>query len=514
MQHGYDVVIVGGAFSGASTGILLKRARPSLKVLIVEKSPQFDRKVGESTTEISACFLTQVLAESRYLGHEQLAKQGLRMWFSNSPDQDFGDLAELGPRYQARLPGFQLDRAKMDEHLLEVACAEGCELLRPATVSQIEFGGAAGSTLLVKTKEIEQQIRTRWIVDASGRASVIGRKLQLRKSLDAHPIDSIWARFKGVGDLDGPAIRARYPEFAAASRAGRGWATNHLLGYGWWVWVIPLKGGDTSIGVVWDRRLHKMPEGASPLDRLLAHLKNHPFSREFFSRMSVVEGDVRTYTQLPYLCERVGDDGWLMVGDAAGFIDPLYSPGLDFCSYTSMAAHRIILESLDGKCGKMLADDYNAKYQSFYHTWFNALYRDKYYLLGDAELMASSLLLDIASYFLGPVRLAYDNTLEELATLPFNNRGAQIFGRFMSFYRARLVRLARMRRERGIYGSRNRCYRELYPGFMPDFSSSRLFMRGLRFWLKAEITSRFRAPMRNDVTANESDSIRTNTAVG
>ena len=87
MQHDYDVVIIGGAFSGAATALMLKRRRPDARVLIIEKTTEFDRKVGESTTELSSCYMTRILGLTHYLGHEQLAKQGLRMWFSNRADQ-------------------------------------------------------------------------------------------------------------------------------------------------------------------------------------------------------------------------------------------------------------------------------------------------------------------------------------------------------------------------------------------------------------------------------------------
>jgi flavin-dependent dehydrogenase len=60
----YDVIIAGGAFSGSALALLLKRARPQTRVLIIEKSEVFDRKVGESTSEVSGCFLTRVLGLS------------------------------------------------------------------------------------------------------------------------------------------------------------------------------------------------------------------------------------------------------------------------------------------------------------------------------------------------------------------------------------------------------------------------------------------------------------------
>ena len=124
----YDVAIIGGAFSGAATALMLKRRCPNARVLIIEKTTEFDRKVGESTTEVSSCYMTRILGLTHHLGHHHLPKQGLRLWFSQRPEQSFDDCVELGARYGARLAGFQVDRATLDTHLLEEAVKAGCEL--------------------------------------------------------------------------------------------------------------------------------------------------------------------------------------------------------------------------------------------------------------------------------------------------------------------------------------------------------------------------------------------------
>src|SRR5438046_8902337 len=118
MEVDSDVVIIGGAFSGAATALMIKRKHPAARVLIIEKNAAFDRKVGELTTEVSSCYMTRILGLANYLGHEQLAKQGLRMWFCNSTEQRFGDCVEIGPRYNARVQPSQVDREALDPHSL------------------------------------------------------------------------------------------------------------------------------------------------------------------------------------------------------------------------------------------------------------------------------------------------------------------------------------------------------------------------------------------------------------
>ena len=261
MNFDYDVVIIGGAFSGAATALMLKRKRPEARVLIIEKTTAFDRKVGESTTEVSSCYMTRILGLTHYLGHHQLPKQGLRLWFSNRSDQPFDDCVEIGTRYQSRLPGFQVDRAKLDSHMLDLACRLGCDLWRPAKVTGFELNDDNGQTVNAVADGEERTAACRWIVDATGRAAMFARKLGHFRPNTEHPINAVWARFSGVKEWDSYEWRERFPDYANSCRTGREWATNHLFGRGWWVWIIPLQGGDVSAGIVYDSRIFKFPEG-------------------------------------------------------------------------------------------------------------------------------------------------------------------------------------------------------------------------------------------------------------
>lgn len=485
----YDVVIVGGAFSGASLGILLKRARPETRVLILERAAAFDRKVGESTSEVAAAFLTRVLRIGNHLNREHLAKQGLRMWFADGPDTPVDDCSEIGARMQSRLPAYQVDRSKLDEHLLALAVGEGCDLWRPARVRELTIHEGGTHEIEVEVDESRRLVRTPWLADASGKATLLARKLGHWRPQADHPTNSLWARFHGVTDLDGPEVARRFPRFADAVRTSRTAATNHLMGRGWWCWIIPLQNGDTSLGLTYDERLFTPPEGRNIAERLLRHARSHPIGRLLFEKAEPVGGDMRAYSHLPYFTSQMCAPGWICVGDAAGFMDPLYSQGLDYCAHTVYAAHRLILKGLAGEPMAGPVSELNRLFSESYQRWYRSIYRDKYRYLGDAQLMKAAFLMDLACYFIGPVRLVYDAPEKEFALLPYAGRAGGVFARFMSLYNRRLAILAERRWESGNYGRHNSGRRFLLgSGFAPQPAALlKLLAKGIGIWLWAEI---------------------------
>jgi flavin-dependent dehydrogenase len=489
MEFDYDVVIVGGAFSGAATALMLKRKQPSARVLIVEKAEEFDRKVGESTTELSSCYMTRILGLTNYLGHHHLAKQGLRMWFGNRADQQFDDCVEVGARYQARLPTFQVDRSTLDQHMLDQAITAGCELRRPAKLMRFELNGSHGQSVTISTDGSDETLSCRWIVDATGRAALLPRKLGYFKQNTEHPINAVWARFTGVKDWDSYEWRERFPAFANACRTSRTWATNHLMGNGWWCWIIPLHGGDVSAGIVYDSRIFKFPDGANLSERLRSHLLAHPVGREIFADAQTIDGDVHAFSALPYSSTMVCGDGWAVVGDAAGFIDPLYSPGLDFCANTTYLVADLLARNLADEDVSASIEYYNEQYPITYRLWFETLYKDKYFYMGDAELMSAALLLDVGMYFVGLVTPVYREPEKEFLHLPFEGAPGRLVAAMMKFYNRRLVALAKRRIATGYFGSRNAGWRELYDGFVPDGRVWKLIRKGLLRWWKAELTN-------------------------
>ena len=487
MQESYDVAVMGGAFSGAATALLLRREAPDLRVVVIERSARFDRKVGEATTEVSGCFLTKRLALTHHLCHHHVVKNGLRFWFSRGPEDDFDRCGELGAFYQVRLPSYQVDREVLDEHVLSLAREAGADVLRPAKVVSIQVSEGGPSRLTVRDGG-ERELSARWLIDASGRAALLARRMELLRTLPEHPTNAIWARFRNVKDWDGYDLLSRFPGYAGSCQVSRASATNHLTGYGWWCWIIPLRGGDYSAGLVYDSRLYSPPEHARLGDRLKAHLLMHPVGREIFKDAEYIEGDVKAYSSLPYYAERIAGPGWQIVGDAASFLDPLYSQGLDYCSWTvSSAVDRIIRESRGERCD---LKDLNDRFSRSYRGWFEALYKDKYHYLGDQELMTAAFLMDLGLFFFGPVRSVIRCPRAGFAEFPFEGSfDGKIVSRLMAFYNQRLARIAQKRQAAGVYGSMNLDSRTLLKGFEPNRHVWKLVLRGIRTWLRAELRS-------------------------
>ncbi|MBA3962883.1 MAG: tryptophan 7-halogenase [Chthoniobacterales bacterium] len=490
--------------SGASTAVLLLRENPGLRVLIVEKSKQFSRRVGEATVEISSYFMGRVLGMTQYLNEHHLAKQGLRYWFANKDVANLGEASELGGRYQVRLPSYLIDRSTFDEEVLRRACDAGAELLRPAAVSDVQLSPGAVQTITLKTNDTVRTITARWVVDASGVAALLARKNGWFVSNEAHPTAAAWSRWKGVKDWDSLELGDRFPEWSQAVYGIRGTATNHITGDGWWSWWIPLKGGDVSVGVVFDQRLVHWPQDGKVGDRLREFLMKHPVAREMLAQAEYDQEDVHWRKNLAYSSTTLAGDGFVLVGDAAAFLDPFYSPGMDWISFTASAAADLIAAERRGEAMPERIARLNRDYGLSYRSWFDAVYRDKYEYLGEFDLMSLSLILDLGLYYLGIASQPYKLGPKALLIPPFSERVSRPFYHLIRTYNRRFAQIARRRRRLGLLGRKNRGRRCLIGGFTLKPTDVGLIVRALSRWLWLELTEGWhswidRAPR---VTAN------------
>ncbi len=485
----YDVVIIGGAFAGASCATLLKRRLPDCRVLIVEAAESFGRKVGEATVEVSGFFLHQVLGLYDHLSRRHLPKHGLRFWFSDGPERTLAEMTEVGSRQLPRLPSFQLDRSRLDEHLLQAAEKEGCCVLRPAKVKAIDHDRPA-SRVSIEDAAGTREVTARWVVDASGRHAFLARRLKLRQRVEEHPTAAVWARWDGVADLDDRQLLSDsgLPQLTGSRRL----ATNHFCDYGWWCWVIPLAGGQTSVGLVYNKDLFQLPGDGSLRDRYQSFLKQRAGLGELLAGAEIDGDDFMAYSHLPYKTSRYMDRGWAMIGDAAAFLDPYYSPGLDHAAISIYATARLIGRDLGCELDDAALDaalgQHNEEFRRSYDRWLEALYLGKYELMGDAELIASAFLVDTSLYYLGVVTPVFKDQ-ESMANPIFGLAlpQAKWAYRLMRAFNRRLQGLARHRRRAGTYGRGNLGRRTYCQAFnVGPAGSLGPLVQGLRIWGRLE----------------------------
>jgi flavin-dependent dehydrogenase len=455
-NHSWDAIVLGGALSGASTALLLLRRNPRWRVLIIEREPKFRRRVGESTVEVSAFFLGRVLGLTEHLNQHHLVKQGMRFWFANDATGDLSDCSETGPAYNVRLPGYQVDRAVLDEEVLARAVAAGATLLRPARIREVTLVPGGSQTVTWQQTDGEAgSEHARWVIDASGVAALLARKNGWLVPNSAHPIAAVWSRWSGVRNWDARELAERYPAWSRRAKGVRFTATNHVVGRGWWSWWIPLKGGDFSVGVVYDQRLVALPAGGRMGERLERFLRQHPAARELLEGATWQEDDVHFRRDCAYRSTTYAGDGFVLVGDAAAFLDPFYSPGMDWISFTASAAAALVHQGLLGRAGPPEIARHNARFATSYDRWFEAVYRDKYEYMGDHELMTLAFRLDLGHYYIGVVSQPFGKGDEALLTPAFARPGAGAAAALMALYNRRLAAIARCRWRRGTWGRRN-----------------------------------------------------------
>ena len=152
---------------------------------------------------------------------------------------------------------------------------------------------------------------------------------------------------------------------------------------------IPLKGGDVSVGVVFDQRIVDCPHAGGKLgDRLKTFPMQHPVGREMLVDAKFDEDDVDSGKNLAYCSTTFAGDGFVLAGDAAAFMDPFYSPGMDWIAFTTTSAAELITAQRRGEPMAQRIERYNRAFSLSYSSWFESVYKDKYEYMGEWDLMS------------------------------------------------------------------------------------------------------------------------------
>lgn len=398
----YDVTILGGGLAGLTCALHCRKVNPEATVAVLEKRehpvPTATHKIGESSVEVGANYFREFLGLEDHLENDQIPKMGLRLFLGAGDNKSIENRLELGGTDFPPTPSYQFDRGIFENYLAERCREQGVTFLDGSTIKNVDITkGKKPHTIAFERGGETSEISAGWVVDATGRAAMLKRKFDLKKECP-HTGNSAWIRIGTRIKVDDWCKDPDWSEGYTEDHP-RWQSTNHLLGEGYWIWMIPLASGSTSIGIVADEKFHELSD-FNTQEKWLAWLEKHePQLAENLRREESKIQDFCAIKRYPLESQQMySKDNWGIVGDAGAFIDPFYSPGNDFIAISNYFINEMIGRSLAGKSNAILAPFYNKIFGLFFHGT-GLIFRDNYQLFGNHQIMPIKILWDWMVYW-------------------------------------------------------------------------------------------------------------------
>ncbi len=417
-----DVVILGGGLAGLTLALQLRRRFQDLRIQILERNaypvPVAAHKIGESTVEIGAHYLSEVLGLKEHLKTRHLHKFGFRFFFSEG-SRALDQVTEIGVSRTLKVPSYQIDRGLFENFLAQHVRSQGVELIENARVRDVELSASDDDAqpfhqVIWSVHGEPHRQAARWVIDASGRSGLLKRKLGLGQP-NGHSAFAVWFRVKGHINLD---YWVDDPQWQSRCDPPARWlSTNHLVGRGYWVWLIPLSSGHHSVGIVADPRHHSLSR-MNTFENAMDWLEQ--FQPRLFDELDPRRSDLVDFAffkRFSYGCKQLfSADRWALTGEAGLFLDPFYSPGTDFIAISNTLISELIARDEAGERLGAHAHIYNQIYQSFYESTL-ALYVDQYEIFGDPEVLPKKVMWDYTYYWGVLSQLFFQQRLSDITML-------------------------------------------------------------------------------------------------
>jgi FADH2 O2-dependent halogenase len=325
-----QVIIIGGGPAGSTLGAYLARAK--IDHIILDQAVHPRPHVGESLV----CSTTRIFQEIDFLSameQEKFVHKHGAVWTHwTDPTEHvirFREIPELGLTQDYT---YHVDRSRFDQLLLKHAARQGSRVIEGARVDRIEFApdNAATGVRVIKNG-VPSLLRCKLVVDASGRRTVLGSQLRLKRH------DALFDQFAVHNWFEG--VDRGTPETADYIHI-------HVLNLPRaWVWLIPINQNVTSVGIV--TKGADFPKGNETVQAFFdRHIASHPVLARRMAKARPLHEFTRD-GNYSYVMDHFVGDGWLLVGDAARFVDPVFSSGVSVAMESAKRAADAIIAALN-----------------------------------------------------------------------------------------------------------------------------------------------------------------------
>jgi len=310
IRAAYDVIVIGGGPAGSTAATLVAREGRSVLLLDRERFPRF--RIGESLMPATYWTLKRLGVLEQMKASPFVRKHSVQFFSKSGRSSVPFYFSEVEDHESSAT--WQVDRLHFDVMLLDNARSAGVEVLQRANVKDVLFDGARACGAWVEFGDGQRaELESRVVVDASGQSGLLSRKLKLKNPDAKLWHASIYTRYSGArrdAGIDEGATLIMQTD------AGKSW-----------FWYIPLQDDQASVGVV------------APMDYLFKGRSGGAqgiFDEELRRcppMQQRVEGAEQSMGATPvrdfsYISKRIAGDGWILAGDAFGFLDPIYSSGV------------------------------------------------------------------------------------------------------------------------------------------------------------------------------------------
>ncbi len=403
MEQRIDLVVLGGGMAGMALALQVRRQLPTIRILVLERNTfpveESAYKIGESTVEVSSHYFANTLGFGQHLKDEHLPKLGQRFFWDNGSNIDISSRLELGCRDFPAADTYQIARGRFENFIVDKCNQDNIDVLEGTKVIDVQIGsGESDHKVFYELAGNKSLVRCKWLVDATGGASILKQKLELNREAD-HKVSSAWFRVGREVKIDEWSESSNWKK-RHGDGPERRLSVNHLMGRGYWIWLIPLASGSTSIGLVADERFHPSSDFDS-FDKLLKWMEKHEPQCAALVREAATDfqdfGILKDFAR--HSKRMYSSDRWFITGIAGVFVDPFYSPGSDFIAFSNTFITDLICsDHAGGKEVNRRIEAANSFFLSLTDAYFK-IFRGQYEIFGNQKVMPLKICWDWSIYW-------------------------------------------------------------------------------------------------------------------